>query len=109
MEKEKLDLLVFINRSSYRVKILKSIGTDYKIPKQIAQDSGLLINHVSNILKELLVRDLVVCINPEFKKGRIYKLTDNALELLDYIEYTPRYSTLYEKYGEKKDKVSQDS
>lgn len=109
MEKEKLDLLVFINRSSYRVRVLKAIGTGVKIPRQISKESGLLINHVSNILKELQQKDLVVCINPEFRKGRMYKLTDNALELIDYVEYTKRYSTLYKKYGEEGQSSSADS
>lgn len=109
MEKEKLDLLVYVNRSCYRVKVLKTIGTGIKIPKQISQDSGLIINHVSNILKELLLKDLVYCINPEFRKGRMYKLTDKAWEIMDYVEYTPRYSTLYKKYGEEEESSSVDS
>ena len=104
MEKEKLDLLVYINRSSYRVKIIKSIGRGIMMPKGIADDTGLLLNHISYVLKSLKARNLVVCINPEFRKGRMYKLTPEALELLDYVEYTRFYSSLYEKYGEKEEK-----
>lgn len=103
MEKEKLDLLVYINRSTYRVKIIKSIGNEYKMPKDISRETELLINHVSYFLKLLANKGLVVCVNPEFKKGRMYRLTDTALELLDYVEYTRYYSTLYEKYGDKED------
>ena len=105
MEKEKLDNLVYINKSTYRVKVMKSIGKDYKMPRDISKETGILLNHVSYTLKSLSQKGLVVCLNPEFSKGRIYRLTDKALELYDYIEYTRVYSTLYEKYGDRKKKV----
>lgn len=108
MDNEDVELLVFINRSSYRVKVLKSIGTGYKMPKDISKDSGLILNHISFVLRALGNRNLVECINPEFKKGRMYRLTGKALELLDYVEYTPFYKSIYEKYGYEDDKSSND-
>ena len=85
-DKELLDL---INRSTYRVNILKAIGHDYKIPSVIAKDAGILLNHISYQLSTLGKMGLVVCINPEFKKGRLYRLTDKALAILDDVEYDP--------------------
>ena len=83
------ELLDFINRSTYRVNILKAIGHDYKIPSVIAKDAGILLNHISYQLSTLGKLGLVVCINPEFKKGRLYRLTDKALAILDDVEYDP--------------------
>lgn len=106
MEKEDVELLVFINRSSYRVKVLKSIGASYKMPKDISKDTGLMLNHVSFVLRLLDRKNIVECINPEFKKGRFYRLTEKPLELLDYIEYIPNYKSMYEKYGFEEDNSS---
>lgn len=83
------ELLDFINRSTYRVNILKAIGHDYKIPSVIAREAGILLNHISYQLSTLGKMGLVVCINPEYKKGRLYKLTDKALNILDQVEYDP--------------------
>ena len=46
----------------------------------------LRTNHVSNALKDLKEKNLVVCLNEEAHKGRLYKNTDLAIEILKYIE-----------------------
>ncbi len=80
------DVLRYVNRSSYRVKVLKSLGEDTKMPKEIANDSGILQNHISSILRQLKEKDVVECINPEVRKGRLYRLSDNGLEVLKELE-----------------------
>ena len=52
------DVLRYVNKSSYRVKVLKSLGEDVKMPKEIASDSGILPNHISNVLRQLKEKDL---------------------------------------------------
>ncbi|WP_407415971.1 transcriptional regulator [Methanobrevibacter sp.] len=76
------ELLKYVNNSSYRVKVLKALGGDVKIPTQIASDSGILPNHISNVLRQLKEKEIVECINPEVRKGRLYRLSDNGLNLL---------------------------
>ena len=86
MENDDLFKLVgYVMASDYRTKILKSIGNDIKIPSAIAEDIGLRTNHVSNVLKDLKNNDLVICLNEEARKGRLYKNTDLGLEILKYI------------------------
>lgn len=80
------DKIRYVNRSSYRVKVLKSIGEDAKIPKDIARDSGILPNHISNVLRQLKEKEIVECINPEVRKGRLYRLSDEGLDMLDKFE-----------------------
>ena len=70
------ELLEYLNNSTYRLKVLKSLLDDPKMPKDISDDCGILQNHISNVLSILKGFDLVVCINPEVKKGRIYRLTE---------------------------------
>lgn len=80
------DLIKYVNRSKYRVRALKAIGEDVKIPKEIAEDSGILQNHISNVLRELKERDMVECINPNVRKGRLYRLSEEGLNILDKLE-----------------------
>ncbi|WP_458404877.1 transcriptional regulator [Methanobrevibacter sp.] len=81
-----VDKLKYVKRSSYRVNVLKAIGDDVKIPTEIAEDSGVLRNHVSNVLRELKEKDLVECVNPNSRKGRLYRLSDEGFKILDDIK-----------------------
>ena len=78
--------LKYVNNSSYRVKVLKALGDDVKIPTQIASDSGILPNHISNVLRQLKEKEIVECINPEVRKGRLYRLSDDGLKVLKELE-----------------------
>ena len=66
----------YVMASDYRTNILKCIGKEIKIPSAIAEEVGLRTNHVSNVLKDLKEKNLVVCLNEEAKKGRLYKNTE---------------------------------
>ena len=78
--------LEYVEKSSYRVKVLKAMGDDVKIPTKIAEDSGVLRSHLSNVLRELREKELVECINPNSKKGRLYRLTEEGSEILNEIK-----------------------
>lgn len=80
------DVLKYVNRSKYRVRTVKAIGNKVKMPKEIAQDSGILQNHISNVLRQLKEKDVVECLNPDMRKGRLYRLSENGLDILDKIE-----------------------
>ena len=67
----------------YRTKVMKSLDGDVKIPTVIAKDSEIRPNHISKVLAELKAHNLVECINPEAKKGRLYRLTDNGDEIIN--------------------------
>ena len=56
------------------------------MPKDIAKDSGILQNHISNVLRELKDKNVVECLNPNRRKGRLYRLTDDGLEILDNLK-----------------------
>ena len=72
--------------STYRTKAMKSLDGETKIPSQIAKDTDILQNHMSNTLKQLREHELVECINPEVRKGRLYRLTPKGDELIKNIE-----------------------
>ena len=55
---------------------MTSLDGEVLIHSQIAKNSGIRTNHISKVLSELKAHDLVECINPEVRKGRLYRLTD---------------------------------
>lgn len=52
------------------------------IPTQIVENSGIRTNHISKVLGELKAHELVECINPEAKKGRLYRLTEKGEDIV---------------------------
>ena len=64
---------------------MKSLDGEVKIPSEIANDTEIFQNHISNTLKQLKEHELIECINPEVKKGRLYRLTDKGNELVKNI------------------------
>ena len=59
----------YVNRSQYRLKVMKSLDGEVKIPSEIANDTEIFQNHISNTLRQLKEHGLIECINPEVKKG----------------------------------------
>ena len=77
------DLVKYINNSSYRVNVLKDLSDGgVKMPRQLAADCNILPNHISNVLTLLKKLGLLECINPEVKKGRLYRLSDDGKKIL---------------------------
>ena len=84
-EIELYKLLCYIKVSPYRTKTLQSLGNDLKMPSEIANDINIKTSQVSAALSDLKKHNLVICINEEVRKGRLYKCTELGLELLEYI------------------------
>ena len=80
---EMLTEISYVQISSYRLKVIKALEDDVKIPSQIAKDSEIRQNHISKVLSELKAHELVECINPEVRKGRLYRLTDKGEVILN--------------------------
>lgn len=80
------DKYKYVTRSSYRLKVVKSINTDVKMPRDISIECGILPNHISNVLKQLRDNDIAECVNPEARKGRLYRLSEDGLEILKKLD-----------------------
>lgn len=61
---------------------MKTLAEDTKIPTEIAKDADIRVNHISKVLSELKSHELIECINPEVRKGRLYRLTDKGSNLV---------------------------
>lgn len=56
-----------VNRSKYRLKVMKSLNGEVKIPSEIANDTEIFQNHISATLRQLKEHELIECINPKVK------------------------------------------
>ena len=83
---EMLIEMSYVQISKYRTKVVKALDGETKIPTQIARDSDIRPNHISKVLSELKAHELVECINPEARKGRLYRLTNKGEEIVKNIE-----------------------
>lgn len=82
---EVLTEMSYVKISTYRTKVMKSLEDEVKIPSKIAEDAEIRQNHISKVLAELKAHELVECINPEVRKGRLYRLTDKGDEIVKNI------------------------
>lgn len=82
-EAEKMKLAGYIAISSYRLRVLFVLNDfEFATPTKIAHASGIIPNHISKVLSELKKIGVVVCINEEARKGRVYTVTKKGQLLL---------------------------
>lgn len=86
MDDETPKLYGYVNISSYRAKAVKALEGSEKTPSSIAKDSGIKINHISNVLRQLKDCQVAECINEEAHKNRIYRLTEVGEEVAKHID-----------------------
>ena len=65
---------------------LKFIGDDLKMPSEIARGININTSQVSSALSDLKNQNLVICINEEVRKGRLYKCTELGLQLIELLD-----------------------
>lgn len=86
MDKEFIKLICFVQRSSYRKKILECLSDKkMKRPSQIAKGADMSLPHTSRYLKQLKNHGIIELLNEEEKYGRLFRITSIGLEILDYI------------------------
>lgn len=83
---EILTEISFVEISTYRTKVVKSLKKSYNVPTGIAKDVDLNTNHVSKVLSELKAHGIVVCVNPEARKGRLYRLTEKGELIAEHLK-----------------------
>lgn len=83
---EMLAEISYVQISTYRTKAMKALEDEVKIPSVIAKDSGIRANHISKVLSELKAHELVECINPEVRKGRLYRHTEKGDQIVKKLE-----------------------
>ena len=75
-----VDKLGWVKASSYRKDILNSLEKP-KTPKELSEDTGYYLSHVSSTLSDLKSKDIVECLNPDRRKGKLYSITEEGIEI----------------------------
>lgn len=73
---DELDKYGFVTSSSRRRSVVNGLHNDPGTPKEIANRTEISLSHVSNILSDLADEGIVLCVNPDRKRGRVYRLTE---------------------------------
>ena len=84
MEKIIVKGLQLLKTSENRLKILKLLNNGKVLtPTEISRETGIVINHISSFLKEFKDNKMVICLNEEDKRGRLYQITDTGKKVLN--------------------------
>jgi len=75
----------FVFSSRLRLKILLKLSKSKNTPKQLSISLKQPMSHVSKALKQLNERQLVECLTPSRRKGRLYDITQSGSKVLDEI------------------------
>ena len=85
--KKVLVLATFVEIAPNRLKILKCLhGGDVLTPSEISKAIGIHINSVSKHLRYLREKELVYLLNPDYKRGRLYRITALGVDVLDFLD-----------------------
>ncbi|WP_296846995.1 transcriptional regulator [uncultured Methanobrevibacter sp.] len=76
----------WVKASSYRNRVMINLGNKTKTPSSIARDSQIKMNHVSMVLKALKEKKLIICLNEDSKKGRLYQMTDLGKQVVQAVK-----------------------
>ncbi|MCZ7400732.1 MAG: winged helix-turn-helix domain-containing protein [Candidatus Methanoperedens sp.] len=80
------DLISFVKSSDKRLRILSMLKNSVSTPSDISLKLSIPISHVSSTLSELMENKIVICLTPERRKTKLYKITDKGVKVLSKID-----------------------
>jgi len=75
----------FLIASSYRRKIVSCLLDGPKTPSAISKLTNIRIEHVTRAIRELEEKNLVKCLTPRSRRGRLYEITELGKETFSKI------------------------
>ena len=93
-EEEKWDLIGYIKVSQTRYLTLKTLKENFMMPSEIADTTKIQINQISKTLNGLKQRDLVICLNENTRKGRLYKATPLGTSIVNILDENSQYKSV---------------
>ena len=81
-QEELYSIIGFIKISPIREITLRSVENKIKMPSEIARETGYRTTQISAALIKMKEKNLVVCLNKNARKGRLYTTTDYGKEIL---------------------------
>ena len=82
-----IDAFTYVKRSKNRQKVITLIGLSRnKTPSEITEEMDARFSLTSRVLSDLRKKNIVKCLDPEAKTGRVYYLTELGLEIYKDLE-----------------------
>lgn len=81
-----LEKIAYVLASEHRKNIILYMDMELHTPKEIGDAINVRTNHISNLLAQLRKNNLVYCATPKIRKGKLYSLTDDGRQVLNYIK-----------------------
>jgi ArsR family transcriptional regulator, cadmium/lead-responsive transcriptional repressor len=75
MKQKEIDDLSFLLSSTRRYKIVHELKNGISTPTMLSKKLNFEMSVISSLLKELQIRQLIECLNPNTKKGKLFKIT----------------------------------
>ena len=75
----------YVLRSKNRPQVLELLKLPQN-PSQIAKKLKISLTHASKTIRELNSKKLIKCLNEESNLGRIYQITKEGEEILNYVK-----------------------
>lgn len=72
----------FVISSEYRFKVLKKLDAP-KTPSKISKEIEINKTHISRALSELESKNIVKCLTPDAKKGKLFIISDYGKKILE--------------------------
>lgn len=82
---ENWNLISFITSSSLRFKVMIELKKGENIPTRLAKRLNMPISHISKTLSELLEKELIICLTPNRRKGKFFRISELGKEILSSI------------------------
>ncbi|MBN2422968.1 ArsR family transcriptional regulator [Candidatus Woesearchaeota archaeon] len=79
------DDVSFVIRAKNRNNVFQAL-TIPKTPTQLSKQLDINIGYVSNIIIELLKRELIECLSPNEKRHRLYKISKKGANVINEIK-----------------------
>lgn len=83
---DKWELIGKIKSSELRLKVLRILDKNMKMPSELAKEAEISTSHISEVIGELVEMRLIECKNPNLRKGKIYSITKLGKEVLKQIQ-----------------------
>jgi len=72
--------------SDYRKRIVLSLMKGPKTPKQVSEETELYLSHVSRVTNELMKKEVVRCLTPKLRRGKVFTLSDDGEEIAKQLQ-----------------------
>lgn len=76
------ELLSYVKASKHRENVLRELSDDGTMtPKELSDNLDIHLSQASKVLTELQSEGLIKCMTPDKRKGKLYRTTEEGLEL----------------------------